>query len=167
MEFISAAEQVRLITLRALYNRKPKQRSNSAVHWEWSPSADDGRPGKEVKFMSLFGKSADYLGAIKRAVKAMGGMICSGELSPDTQVHLIIRMLETETETADTITAYRLDVLCPNGTAVCKRAFIAVNKRVISHIEKLQPKESRFACLAESLQLENSTLESELSLMFD
>lgn len=117
--------------------------------------------------MSLFGKSADYLGAIKRAVKAMGGMICSGELSPDTQVHLIIRMLETETETADTITAYRLDVLCPNGTAVCKRTFIAVNKRVISHIEKLQPKESRFASLSESLQLENATLESELSLMFD
>ena len=46
MEFISAAEQVRLITLRVLYNRKPKQRSTSAVHWEWSPSADDGRLGK-------------------------------------------------------------------------------------------------------------------------
>lgn len=92
----------------------------------------------EVRAMALFGRSMDYLRGIKNSVKAMGGMVCSGELSVDNQVDLIVNMLELETSTAEIIVAFELDTIAPNNVAICKRVFVNTNKRVISHIEKLQ-----------------------------
>ena len=103
--------------------------------------------------MALFGRSMDYLRGIKNSVKGMGGMICSGELSVDNQISLIINMLE-------------LDTIAPNNVAMCKRVFVDTNKRVLSHIEKLQEQGYQLSKVKKSLQLEIETLERELSLMY-
>lgn len=115
--------------------------------------------------MALFGKSVDYLRGIKNSVKSMGGMVCSGELNEDGQVKLIVNMLELETTTAELIVAFELDKIAPNGTAICKRTFVATNKRVIAHIEKLQLEGQKLDKVKKSLQLEIETLERELSYM--
>ena len=116
--------------------------------------------------MALFGRSMDYLRGIKNSVKAMGGMICSGELSVDNQVKLIVDMLELETSTAEIIVAFELDTIAPNNVAICKRIFVDTNKRVLAHIEKLQEQGYRLGKVKKSLQLEIETLERELSLMY-
>lgn len=120
----------------------------------------------EVRAMALFGRSMDYLRGIKNSVKAMGGMVCSDELSVDNQVDLIVNMLELETSTAEIIVAFELDTIVPNNVAICKRVFINTNKRIISHIEKLQEQGYRLSKVKKSLQLEVKTLERELSLMY-
>ena len=120
----------------------------------------------EVRAMALFGRSMDYLRGIKNSVKAMGGMICSGELSIDNQISLIINMLELETSTAEIIVAFELDTIAPNNVAICKRVFVDTNKRVLAHIEKLQEQGYQLSKVKKSLQLEIETLERELSLMY-
>lgn len=115
--------------------------------------------------MALLGKSMDYLRGIKNSVKAMGGMVCSGELSVDNQVDLMINMLELETSTAEIVVAFELDTIAPNGTAICKRVFIETNKRVLAHIEKLQEQGYKLSKVKKSLQLEVETLEKELFYM--
>ena len=115
--------------------------------------------------MALFGKSMDYLRSIKNSVKAMGGMVCSNELSVDNQVKLIINMLELETTASEMMVYFELDEIAPNGTAICKRVFVATNKRVLAHIEKLQEQGYQLDKVKQSLQLEIETLERELSYM--
>lgn len=115
--------------------------------------------------MALFGKSIDYLRSTKNSVKAMGGMVCSGELDVDSQTKLIVNMLELETTTAELMVAFELDTIAPNGTAVCKRVFVETNKRVLAHIEKLQEQGCKLSKVTKSLQLEIETLERELSYM--
>ena len=92
-------------------------------------------------------------------------MVCSGELSVDNQVDLIVNMLELETSTAEIIVAFELDTIAPNNVAICKRVFVNTNKRVISHIEKLQEQGYKLVKVKQSLQLENETLEKELFYM--
>ena len=120
----------------------------------------------EVRAMALFGRSMDYLRGIKNSVKGMGGMVCSGELSVDNQVKLIVDMLELETSTAEIIVAFELDTIAPNNVAICKRIFVDTNKRVLAHIEKLQEQGYKLEKVKQSLQLEVETLERELSLMY-
>lgn len=115
--------------------------------------------------MALFGKSTDYLRGIKNSVKAMGGMVCSNELSVDNQVKLIVNMLELETSTTEMMVYFELDKIAPNGTAICKRVFIKTNKRVLAHIEKLQLEGYKLSKVKQSLQLETETLEKELFYM--
>lgn len=115
--------------------------------------------------MALFGRSMDYLRGIKNSVNAMGGMVCSGELSVDNQVDLIVNMLELETSTAEIIVAFELDTIAPNNVAICKRVFVNTNKRIISHIEKLQEQGYKLTKVKKSLQLEIETLEKELFYM--
>lgn len=119
----------------------------------------------EVKGMSLFGKSVDCLRGVKNSVKAMGGMVCSDELNVDSQVKLIVNMLELETSVDELIVTFELDQIAPNSVAICKRVFVVTNKRVLSHIEKLQEQGYKLAKVKKSLQLETETLERELSLM--
>lgn len=101
--------------------------------------------------MALFGRSMDYLRGIKNSVKAMGGMVCSGELSVDNQVDLMVNMLELETSTAEIVVAFELDTIAPNNVAICKRVFVNTNKRIISHIEKLQEQGYKLGKVKKSL----------------
>lgn len=115
--------------------------------------------------MALFGRSMDYLRGIRNSVKGMGGMVCSGELSVDNQVKLIIDMLELETSTAGIMVAFELDKIAPNNVAICKRVFIETNKCILAHIEKLQEQGYKLNKVKKSLQLEVETLEKELFYM--
>ncbi len=119
----------------------------------------------EVRAMALFGRSMDYLRGIRNSVKGMGGMVCSGELSVDNQVKLIIDMLELETSTAGIMVAFELDKIVPNNVAICKRVFIETNKCILAHIEKLQEQGYKLSKVKKSLQLEVETLEKELFYM--
>lgn len=120
----------------------------------------------EVKDMALIGRTSAFINGLTASVCAMGSMICSGELSVDNQISLIINMLELETSTAEIIVAFELDTIAPNNVAICKRVFVDTNKRVLAHIEKLQEQGYRLDKVKKSLQLEIKTLERELSLMY-
>ena len=116
--------------------------------------------------MALIGRTSAFINGLTASVCAMGSMICSGELSVDNQISLIINMLELETSTAEIIVAFELDTIAPNNVAICKRVFVDTNKRVLAHIEKLQEQGYRLGKVKKSLQLEIETLERELSLMY-
>lgn len=94
-------------------------------------------------------------------------MVCSGELSVDNQISLIVNMLELETSTAEIMIEFELDTIAPNNVAICKRVFIETNKRVLAHIEKLQEQGYQLNKVKKSLQLENEILEKELFYMFN
>jgi len=119
----------------------------------------------EVRAMALIGRTSAFINGLTTSVCAMGSMVCSGELSVDNQVKLIIDMLELETSTAGIMVAFELDKIAPNNVAICKRVFIETNKCVLAHIEKLQEQGYKLNKVKESLQLEVETLERELSLM--
>ena len=116
--------------------------------------------------MALFGRSMDYLRGIKNSVKGMGGMICSGELSVDNQVKLIVQMLELETLIAELTTEFEAIDVSNQCVDVSKRRFVKNNKHVLAHIEKLQKQGYKLGKVKKSLQLEVETLERELSLMY-
>lgn len=88
--------------------------------------------------MVLIGRTSAFINGLTTSVCAMGSMVCSGELSVDNQISLIVNMLELETSTTELTTEFEVIDVSNQCVAVSKRRFVKNNKRVLAHIEKLQ-----------------------------
>ena len=119
----------------------------------------------EVNKMALLGRTSAFINGLTTSVCAMGSIVCSGELSVDNQAKLIVEMLELETLTTELTTEFEAIDISNQCIAISKRKFIKNNKRVLSHIEKLQEQGYRLNKVKQSLQLEIETLEKELFYM--
>lgn len=115
--------------------------------------------------MVLIGRTSAFINGLTTSVCAMGSMVCSGELSGDNQISLIVNMLELETSTTELTTEFEVIDVSNQCVAVSKRRFVKNNKRVLAHIEKLQEQGYQLDKVKKSLQLEVETLEKELFYM--